>query len=69
MLKEKTWTKELDIYPDLISAIIDGLYKKTDDILVVDFHQHSNFYAHLLVNIMLGTGLADNDIACIDRLS
>ena len=25
--------------------------------------------SHLLVNIMLGTGLADNDIACIDRLS
>ena len=31
-------------YSDLIGAI-NGLYEKKDDILVVDFHQHSDFHA------------------------
>jgi hypothetical protein len=48
-LKEKTWTKELNMYPDLIGAIRDGLYKKTKDILVVDTHQRNDFYADVSV--------------------
>jgi hypothetical protein len=48
-LEKKTWTKELDMYPDLISAIRDGLYKDTKDILVVDTHQHRDFYADVSV--------------------
>lgn len=48
-LKEKTWTKELDMYPDLICAIRDGLYKETKDNLVVDTHQHNDFYADVSI--------------------
>ncbi len=35
-LEKKTWTKELDMYPDFIGAIRDGVYKETKNILVVD---------------------------------
>ena len=48
-LKKKTWTRELDMYPDLISAIKDGLYKKKTDILVVDTHEHNHFYADVSI--------------------
>ena len=37
------------MYPDLIGAIRDGLYKETKDILVVDTHQHNDFYADVSV--------------------
>jgi hypothetical protein len=37
------------MYPDLIRAIKDGLYKETTDILVVDSHQHNEFYADISV--------------------
>ena len=49
VLEEKTWTKELDMYPDLIGVIKDGLYKETKDILVVDTSQHNNFHADVSV--------------------
>ena len=49
VLKGKIWTKELDMYPDLIGAIRDGLYKETKDILVVDTHQHNDFHADVTV--------------------
>ena len=48
-LEEKTWTKELDMYPDLIGAIKDGLYKETKDILVVDTSQRNDFHADVSV--------------------
>jgi hypothetical protein len=48
-LKEETWTKELDMYQNLIGAIRDGLYKDTKDILVVDTHQHNDFPADVSV--------------------
>jgi hypothetical protein len=48
-LKVKTWTKELDMYSDLIGAIRDGLYKETKDILVVDTSQHNDFHADISV--------------------
>jgi hypothetical protein len=48
-LKENSWTKELDMYPDLIGVIKEGLYKVTNDILVVDTHQHNDFYADISV--------------------
>jgi hypothetical protein len=37
------------MYPDLIGAIRDGLYKETKNILVVDTHQHNDFYADVSV--------------------
>ena len=37
------------MYPDLIGAIRDGLYKEAKDILVVDTHQHNDFYADVSV--------------------
>jgi cytolysin (calcineurin-like family phosphatase) len=48
-LEEKTWTKELDMYPDLIGVIKDGLYKETKDILIVDTSQHNDFHADVSV--------------------
>jgi len=48
-LEEKIWTKELDMYPDLIGAIKDGLYKDTKDILVVDTSQRNDFHADVSV--------------------
>lgn len=48
-LKEKTWIKELDMYPDVIDAIRDGFYKDTKDILVVDTHHHNNFCADVSI--------------------
>jgi tRNA A-37 threonylcarbamoyl transferase component Bud32 len=48
-LEGKTWTKELDMYPDLIGAIKDGLYKETEDILVVDTSQRNDFHADVSV--------------------
>ncbi|KAK2465812.1 hypothetical protein APHAL10511_001453 [Amanita phalloides] len=48
-LEEKTWTKELDMYPDLIGAIKDGLYKQTKDILVVDTSQRNDFHADVSI--------------------
>ena len=48
-LEEKTWTKELDMYPDLIGAIKDSLYKETKDILVVDTSQRNDFHADVSV--------------------
>ena len=48
-LNEKSWTKEVDMYPDLVDAIRDSLYKETKDILVLDTHQHSYFYADISV--------------------
>jgi hypothetical protein len=48
-LREENWTKEFDMYPDLIGAIRDGLYKETNDLLVVDSHQHKDFYADISV--------------------
>jgi hypothetical protein len=45
----KTWVKELDMYPDLIGAIKDGLYKETKDILVVDTSQRNDFHADVSV--------------------
>jgi hypothetical protein len=48
-LKKKTWSKELDMYPDFISAIKDGLYKETEDILVVDTSQRNDFHADVSV--------------------
>ena len=44
-LKGKTWTKELDMYSDVIGAIRDGLYKETKDIVVVDTSQRNDFHA------------------------
>ena len=44
-LEVKTWTKELDMYPDLIGAIKDGVYKETKDILLVDTSQRNDFHA------------------------
>ena len=37
------------MYPDLIGAIRDGLYKETKDILIVDSHQNSHFYADVSI--------------------
>jgi hypothetical protein len=37
------------MYPDLIDAIKNGLYKETKGILVVDTHQHIHFYADVSV--------------------
>jgi hypothetical protein len=48
-LEGETWTKELDMYPGLIGAIKDGLYKKTKDILVVDSSQRNDFHADVSV--------------------
>ena len=48
-LEEKTWTKELDMYSDLIGAIKDGLYKETKDTLVVDTSQHNDFHADVSI--------------------
>ena len=48
-LKEKTWIKELDMYPDVIDAIRDSFYKDTKDILVVDTHHHNNFCADVSI--------------------
>ena len=48
-LEKKTWTKELDMYPDLIDAIKSGLYKETNDILVVDTSQRNDFPADISV--------------------
>ena len=48
-LEEKTWTKELDMYPDLIGAIKDGLYKETKDVLIVDTSQRNDFHADISV--------------------
>jgi hypothetical protein len=48
-LEEETWMKELNMYPDLIGAIKDGLYKGMKDILVVDTSQHNNFHANISV--------------------
>ena len=48
-LKKKTWGKELEMYPDLIGVIKDGLYKETKDILVVDTSQHNDFPADVSV--------------------
>ena len=47
--KTTTWKKELDMYPDLIGAIRDGLYKDAKDILVVDTSQHHDFPADVSV--------------------
>jgi hypothetical protein len=48
-LERKTWTKELDMYPDLIGAIKEGLYQKTKHILVVDTSQRNDFHADVSV--------------------
>jgi hypothetical protein len=48
-LEKKTWTKELDMYPDLIGAIRDGVYKETKNILVVDTSQRNDFHADVSV--------------------
>ena len=48
-LEENSWTKELDMYPDLVGAIRDGLYKDTKDILVVDTSQRNDFHADVSV--------------------
>ena len=48
-LKEKNWTKELDMYADFIGAIKDGFYKGPKSILVVDTHQHNDFPADVSV--------------------
>jgi len=37
------------MYPDLIGAIKDGLYKETKDILVVDTSQRNDFHADVSV--------------------
>ena len=47
--KTTTWMKELNMYPDLIGAIRDGLYKDAKDILVVNTSQHHNFQADVSV--------------------
>jgi len=44
-LKGKTWTKELDMYSDVIGVIKDGLYKETKDIVVVDTSRRNDFHA------------------------
>jgi len=48
-LERKTWTKELDMYPDLIGAIRDGVYKETKNILVVDTSQCNDFHADVSI--------------------
>jgi hypothetical protein len=48
-LEKKTWTKELDMYPDLIGAIRDGVYKEMKDSLVVDTSQRNDFHADVSV--------------------
>ena len=48
-LERKTWTKELDMYPDLIGAIRDGVYKESKNILVVDTSQRNDFHADVSV--------------------
>jgi len=48
-LDENTWRKKLNMYPDLVGAIRDGLYKDTKHILVVDTSQHNNFHADVSV--------------------
>lgn len=48
-LETKTWTKELDMYPDLIDAIRDGVYKETKNILVVNTSQRNDFHADVSV--------------------
>ena len=45
----KFWAKELDMYPDIIGAIKDGLYKETKDILVVNTSQRNDFHADVSV--------------------
>ena len=47
--KTKTWMKELNMYPDLISAIRDGLYKETKDIPIVDTSQRNEFHADVSI--------------------
>ena len=49
VLEEKTWMKELNMYPDLIGAIKYSLYKETKDIVVVDTSQHNDFHAVISV--------------------
>ena len=49
-LQGKKWTKELDMYPDLIRAIRDGLYDKDKDgILVVDTHKRHDIHVDVSV--------------------
>ena len=48
-LEKRTWTKEVDMYPDLIGAIRDGVYEETKNILVVDTSQRNDFHADVSV--------------------
>ncbi|KAH9969287.1 hypothetical protein BGW80DRAFT_1335442 [Lactifluus volemus] len=48
-LQGKTWKKELDMFPDFIGAIKEGLYNETNDIFVVDTSQRNDFHADVSV--------------------
>ena len=48
-LDENTWRKKLNMYPDLVGAIRDGLHKDTKHILVVDTSQRNDFHADVSV--------------------
>src|SRR5215470_15130520 len=56
-LKPNSWGFELDMYPHIIKAIKEGLYKQMEDVLVVDTHQHNDFHADISV--------AEYDNACL----
>jgi hypothetical protein len=46
---KSSWKEEIDMYPDIIAAIHEGLYKGRRDIFVVDTHSKGTFHADISV--------------------
>jgi hypothetical protein len=44
-----SWEEEMDMYPDIIKAIRQGLYEGEDHVFVVDTHSKGKFHADISV--------------------
>jgi hypothetical protein len=48
-IDRNSWEEEIDMYPDIIKAIREGLYEGEDNIFVVDTHSKGAFHADISV--------------------